>query len=54
MPRFLTIQEHEVRETETAAHQLSVKLQPVQVRDPIEFQNAYAEIGALCNFMDWS
>jgi putative ABC transport system substrate-binding protein len=34
----------EVYETEAAARQLGVKLQLVQVRDPSEFQSAYAEI----------
>jgi putative ABC transport system substrate-binding protein len=32
----------EVKETETAARQLGVKVQPVEVRDPNEFENAYA------------
>jgi putative tryptophan/tyrosine transport system substrate-binding protein len=36
--------EHEVQETETVARHLSVKVQPVRVRDPLEFQNAYAEM----------
>jgi putative tryptophan/tyrosine transport system substrate-binding protein len=34
--------EYEVRETETAARQLGVKVQAVEVRDPNEFQGAYA------------
>jgi putative ABC transport system substrate-binding protein len=32
----------ELRETETAAVPLGVRVQPVEVRDPQEFQNAYA------------
>jgi putative ABC transport system substrate-binding protein len=32
----------EVKETETAARQLGVKVQPVEVRDPKEFESAYA------------
>jgi putative ABC transport system substrate-binding protein len=35
-------QSDEVRATETAARGLGVKVQPVEVRDPKDFQNAYA------------
>jgi putative ABC transport system substrate-binding protein len=35
----------QVRATETAAHGLGVKLQSIQVRDPNEFENAYATMG---------
>lgn len=35
----------QVRATETAAQGLGVKLQSVEVRDPNEFQNAYATMG---------
>ena len=33
----------EVKETETAARELGIKLQPVPVRDTGEFQSGYAE-----------
>jgi len=33
----------EVNETETAAHQLGMKIQPVPVREPSEFKSAYAQ-----------
>jgi putative ABC transport system substrate-binding protein len=33
----------EVKETEIAAHQLQMKIQPVRVRDPKEFPSAFAE-----------
>ncbi len=41
-PRKGGSDEEEVRQTEAAARQLGVKVQPVEVRDPNEFQGAYA------------
>ena len=41
-PGGMTTDWDEVKETETAAHQLGVKVQPVEVRDPKEFESAYA------------
>jgi ABC-type uncharacterized transport system substrate-binding protein len=41
-PGGMTTDWDEVKETETAARQLGVKVQPVEVRDPKEFESAYA------------